>query len=153
MEISLSFDEHVDFPLIAEHQPVEFACPAPPGAQLALALDGQTLDPFLRPGEPAWRWRWNPGPAVGAHRAELVALWPDGSAARREWTLRVATRKLDQERYEALLEDIQRVAYGLLYTLAGASAEGAALQREPPWRRSPMEEYFVLFEERLDAFG
>jgi large subunit ribosomal protein MRP49 len=64
----------------------------------------------------------------------------------------VATRKLDQERYEILLEDIQRVAYGLLYTLAGASAEGAGLQREPPWRRSPMEEYYALFEDRLDTF-
>ncbi len=64
----------------------------------------------------------------------------------------MATRKLDQDRYEALLEDIQRVAYGLLYTLAGSGAEGAALQREPPWRRSPMEEYYALFEERLDVF-
>jgi hypothetical protein len=151
MEILLSLDKEIDFLPIAEHQPVEFVCTAP-GARLGLMLDGQALEPFLRPGEPAWRWRWNPGPAVGIHRAALAANWPDGSATQREWALRVTTRKVDQERYEALLDDIQRTAYSILYTLAGVSAEGAELEREAPWQRSPLEEYYVLFEERLDGF-
>jgi large subunit ribosomal protein MRP49 len=152
MEIRLSLEEHIDFPPLTEHQSVEFACAAPTGALLSLALDGQPLEPFMRPGEAAWRWRWNPGPAVGVHRAELAAAWPDGSAARRAWSLRVATRKIDQDRYQTLIEDIQRVAYGILYTLAGASAEGAGLSREVPWRHSPIEEYYTLFEERFETF-
>src|SRR5262245_4462113 len=94
MEIQLSFEEQIDFSLLTEHQPVEFVCGAPPDAQLSLALDGQPLEPFMRPGEAAWRWRWNPGSAVGIHRAELIVAWPDGSAARRAWSLRVATRKI-----------------------------------------------------------
>jgi large subunit ribosomal protein MRP49 len=115
-------------------------------------LDGQPLEPFLRPGEVIWRWRWNPGPAVGVHHAELAATSHDGSTARRVWSLRVATRKIDQDRYQALIEDIQRIAYGILYPLAGASAEGASLSREMPWQHSPIEEYYSLFEQRFEAF-
>src|SRR5262245_33740040 len=121
IEITLSLEDDLEAPPLVEHQPVEFVCAAPPGAQLSLALDGQLLEPFLRPGEAVWRWRWNPGPAVGVHRAELATTWPDGSAKQRAWSLRVATRKIDQDRYQTLIEDIQRVAYGILYTLAGAS--------------------------------
>src|SRR6185369_3184728 len=77
--------------------------------------------------------------------ANVVARWT--------WELRVITRKVDQERYQALLEDIQRAVYGLLATLAGASAEGAELQREAPWQHSPADEYYALLEERLDAFA
>jgi large subunit ribosomal protein MRP49 len=152
MDIYLSLEDPTDLPTLTDHQPVEFACLAPTGARLGLALDGQPLEAFLRPGDTTWRWRWNPGTAAGLHRASLTTIWPDGHTTRRNWALRVATRKLDQERYEALLEDIQRTAYGILYTLAGASAEGASLQRAAPWRHSPLEEYYVLFEERLDQF-
>jgi hypothetical protein len=152
MDISLSLETSPELPFVTEHQAIEFACAAAAGARLALLLDGQALEPFLRPGETTWRWRWNPGPAVGLHRVALSAYWPDGEVREREWALRVITRKLDQERYELLLEDIQRVAYGLLYSLGGSSAEGAVLQREPPWQRSPLEEYYALFEERFDTF-
>jgi large subunit ribosomal protein MRP49 len=152
VEITLSLEEDPEVPLIVEHQPVEFVCTAPPGAQLSLALDGQPIEAFMRPGEAAWRWRWNPGSAVGVHHAALAAAWPDGGAWRRAWSLRVATRKIDQDHYQALIEDIQRVAYSILYTLAGASAEGAGLSREAPWQRSPIEEYYILFEERFDIF-
>src|SRR5207244_2150313 len=109
-------------------------------------------EPVLRPGETIWRWRWNPGPAVGLHRLALEEERPDGGAQLAAWALRVVTHKIDQERYEALLEDIQRAAYGLVSTLAGAGAEGAELQREAPWRHSPAEEYYALFEERLASF-
>jgi large subunit ribosomal protein MRP49 len=152
LEIALSLEDELEPLPITEHQPVEFTCAAPPGAQLSLALNGQPIEPFMRPGESLWRWRWNPGPAVGVHRAELAAAWPDGSAVRRAWSLRVATRKIDQDRYQMLIEDIQRVAYGILYTLAGASAEGAGLSREAPWQHSPIEEYYTLFEDRFEAF-
>jgi hypothetical protein len=152
VEITLTLDRELDAPLLTEHTPVEFTCDAPPDAQLRLAIGGQALEPFLRPHEAIWRWRWNPGAAVGIHRATLTAIWPDASTTARTWALRVATRKVDQDRYEALLDDIQRVAYGILYRLAGASAEGAGLQPDPPWRRSPLEDYYALFEERLDTF-
>ena len=152
VEIALSLENDLETPPLVEHQPVEFVCAAPPSAQLSLSLDGQPLEPFLRPGEAEWHWRWNPGPAVGVHRAELATAWPDGSATRRAWLLRVATRKIDQDHYQTLIEDIQRVAYSILYTLAGTSAEGAGLSREPPWQHSPIEEYYSLFEERFEAF-
>jgi hypothetical protein len=153
MDIDLTPGQSDELPLVAEHQPVEFACSAEPGSQLTLSVDGGTLEPFLRPGETAWRWRWNPGPAVGLHRLALAATDQHGGEARRSWMLRVVTRKVDQDRYEALLEDIQRAAYGVLATLAGAGAEGAELQREAPWRHSPADEYYALFEERLASFG
>ncbi|HEU5099231.1 MAG TPA: DUF2357 domain-containing protein [Roseiflexaceae bacterium] len=142
-----------ELPLVSEHQSVEFACSAEAGSHLALSVDGLSLEPFLRPGEVIWRWRWNPGPAVGLHRLALVETGAHDVETRRTWVLRVVTRKVDQDRYQALLEDIQRAAYGVLATLAGAGAEGAELRREAPWRHSPADEYYALFEERLESFA
>ena len=153
MNIDLFPQQLDELPLVAEHQPVEFAYAAAPGARLALSVDGALLDPFLRPGETTWRWRWNPGPAAGLHRLALTDVDSANVVARWTWELRVITRKVDQERYQALLEDIQRAVYGLLATLAGASAEGAELQREAPWQHSPAEEYYALLEERLESFA
>lgn len=143
-------DTAEDLPGVAEHQPVEFGRAAERGLWMELAVDGVLLEPFLRPGERVWRWRWNPGPAVGLHRLELLER--RGAEERRlAWALRVAPRKIDQERYEALLEDVQRTAYNIAYALAGG-AEGAALEREAPWQRSRLEEYYALFEGRLERF-
>jgi PD-(D/E)XK nuclease superfamily/Domain of unknown function (DUF2357) len=153
MTIELTLEPAAELPYVAEHQPVEFAYAAAPNARLALSVDGVLLDPFLRPGETIWRWRWNPGPAVGLHRLALTDAEPTDAATRWTWALRVITRKVDQERYQALLEDIQRAAYGVLATLAGASAEGAELQRDAPWQHSPAEEYYALLEERLESFA
>ncbi|GAB4201709.1 MAG: hypothetical protein OHK0022_24040 [Roseiflexaceae bacterium] len=118
---------------------------------MELAIDGVPVEAFLRPGEQVWRWRWNPGPAVGLHTLALVEQ-ASGAEQRHGWTLRVAPRKLDQERYEALLEDVQRAAYNIAYSLGGAAAEGAALEREAPWQRSRLEEYYALFEGGLERF-
>src|SRR6266545_3766616 len=153
MIMELTLEQSGTLPPIAEHQPVEFAYSAAPNARLALSVDGVLLDPFLRPGETTWRWSWNPGPAVGLHRLALTDAGPADAATRWTWALRVITRKIDQERYQALLEDIPRAAYGVLATLAGASAEGAELQREAPWQHSPAEEYYALLEERLESFA
>jgi large subunit ribosomal protein MRP49 len=151
-EITLTLDNDLEISPIREHQPVEFACAAQHGARLTLSVDGQALEPFLRPGETIWRWSWNPGAAVGLHRLALVEAQPNDHESSYGWALRVVTRKLDQERYQALLEDIQRAAYGLLVTLSGAGSESADLQREAPWRHSPAEEYYSLFENHLAAF-
>lgn len=146
--IEITLDNQVELPTIAEHAPVEFVCAAAPSERLTLDVEGQVLEPFLRPGEALWRWRWSPGAAVGLRRVRLVS----DAGATREWPLRVAPRKIDAERYEALIEDVQRAAYGLAATLAGAGAEGAALERGAPWRQSPAEEYYALLEGRLDRF-
>jgi len=44
MDITLSPDNPADLPPVAEHQPVEFACAAEPGARLALHLDRNERD-------------------------------------------------------------------------------------------------------------
>jgi large subunit ribosomal protein MRP49 len=153
MEITLSLENAPAPDMIAEHQPVEFACAEPAGARLALMIGGVILEPFLRPGELIWRWHWNPAAAVGLHQIVLTATYPDDSTTQRTWVLRVAPRKLDQDRYESLLLDLQRTAYSVLYALTGASAEGAVLQREPPWQSNPLEAYYALFEQRFDLFA
>jgi large subunit ribosomal protein MRP49 len=150
MIIAFSDDQIQELPTVTEHQPVEFACAASAGTWLALAVDGQSLEPFLHPGDTTWRWLWNPGAAVGLHRATLARTAPEGTTER-AWTLRVAPRKLDQEHYELLLDDVQRVACNLAYTL-GAGAEGATLARHAAWERSRLEEYYALFAMRLPAF-
>ena len=151
-EIALSLDRDDALPALTEHQPAEFACASPGAARLVLSVDGQELEPFLRPADSTWRWRWNPGPAVGLHRVALAAERPDGGARKRDWQLRVLARKIDQERYEALLDDLERAAYGLAYALSGAGAEGAALERAAPWGASPAEHYYALFEQRFESF-
>ena len=150
MLIELCDDQEQDLPVVTEHQLVEFARAAPAGVWLALAVDGQPLEPFLRPGDTTWHWVWNPGAAVGMHRAVLTSTGPDDSIVR-AWTLRVAPRKLDQDRYEQLLDDVQRVAHNLAYTL-GAGMEGVALARDAAWEHSRLEEYYALFGMRLPAF-
>lgn len=150
--LEIALDSPNDLPAVAEHQPVEFACVAGPGARLALAIDGLVLEPFLRPGQAVWRWRWNPGPAVGWRRLRLTISAPAGDETR-EWPLRVLARKIDQERYEALIDDLQRVAFRLVAALAGAGAEGAALERAEPWQHSPAETYYAILAERLGDFA
>lgn len=152
MEIELNPYDPAALTPISEHQAVEFWCIARPGSLLVLEVGGQPLAPFLRPGEPAWRWRWNPGTATGLHQLELLVRDAGGAELRASWALRVLTRKIDQERYEALIDDLQRVAYRLVATLAGAGAEGATLEPGEPWQHSPLESYYLLFEARLDTF-
>src|SRR6266487_2970736 len=102
MNIDLSPKQSDELPYVAEHQPVEFAYVAAANVRLALSVDGVLLDPFLRPGETTWRWRWNPGPAVGLHRLVLTDVDSADVAERWTWALRVITRKVDQDRYQAL---------------------------------------------------
>jgi large subunit ribosomal protein MRP49 len=148
----ISLNQPYTIPILTEHQPVEFTYATESNALIELSIDGQVLEPFLRPGDTTWRWRWNPGAATGLRQ---VVLWISSAGAdheRCEWTIRVAPRKIDQERYEALMTDIQRLAYSIVYSLAGASSEGVALQRDTPWERSRIEEYYALFEGQFDRF-
>ena len=151
-EISLTLDDTTDLPRIIEHQSIEFVCAQPVQNWLTLTIGNQPLEPFVRPGENVWRWRWNPGTAVGLHHVVLAVGQTNDDMHQHTWTLVVTPRKIDQERYENLFEDIQQTTYNIIYTLAGASEEGATLHRDAPWQRSLIEEYYTFFEERLESF-
>lgn len=151
VEIPLSIDEPQRIAPLAEHQAAEFVCAPVPGSRLALTIDGQVLEPFLRPSDARWRWRWNPGAAVGLHQAALTIDAAEAST-QQNFVLRVAPHKINQERYETLLADVQRLAYNLAYSLSGAAAEGVTLQRDAPWERSALEEFYGLFEGHFAMF-
>ncbi|NJO05451.1 MAG: hypothetical protein HC876_07995 [Chloroflexaceae bacterium] len=95
-------------------QDVVFASVPPPGGTLALALEGplhsQKLEPFLRPGDPAWYWRWNPRNDVGRVALVLHATMPDSSTFQSRYQIDIVPRKLDQEHYALLLRDIEQVS-------------------------------------------
>jgi large subunit ribosomal protein MRP49 len=149
MQILLFPQSDAPLPPVPEHEPVEFVCAADPSARLALMLDGRALEAFLLPGDPAWRWRWNPGAAVGLRRLHLEVVGPGGDAAF-TWALRVLPAKIDVERYALLLEDVQRIAASLAYAFGGAATEGATPQPAPT-PPGPLESYYALLTERLDA--
>lgn len=133
-------------PPAREHQFIEFACAADAEPR-ALHVDGQALEAFLRPGETAWRWRYNPGAAVGVHTVVLEC-----ADVAHSWQMRVEPRKIDQEHYAALLEDVQQVAYALAYELGGAGAEAAATQRGLGDQVGRLERYYALIEGHLPTF-
>ncbi|MBC8160304.1 MAG: DUF2357 domain-containing protein [Roseiflexaceae bacterium] len=145
--IEIHLEPHASaLPPIQEHQAVEFVCASGANPR-RLLVDGMPLEPFLRPGEAAWRWRYNPGAAVGLHTALLER--DDGP---QRWQLRCEPRKLDIERYHALLADLQRTAQALAYELGGSAAEAAHMRRagdEPPGR---LESYYAIFEGQFPAF-
>ena len=109
---------------------VEFRALPPAGAELQLELVGTLLEPFLRPGDPLWYWRWLAPATPGIHTLTLRTVWPDGRSEALRSELRIAPRKLDQERYILLLTDLQRQGRALIFALHGGVAE-ASLQRDP----------------------
>lgn len=148
-------DQPVDAITLTEWQELEFSCDPPPGGTLALSIGSQPplpLQPFLRPGDLTWRWRWNPQNAVGRFSLVLSATWPDGHTAERRATLTVVPRKIDQERYDLLLDDLQRVARNIVYALAGGSVAAATQPVDEPQAQTLLEEYFSLFDQRFATF-
>jgi large subunit ribosomal protein MRP49 len=122
---------------LVEWQAVEFACLPPPGVGLELLVGDVPLEAFLRPGDAAWRWRWNPQNAVGSFQLRLRA-----GAHEQRHTVRVSPRKLSLDHYEQLLDALERDAAGLAAALLGGGA-GAALRREP--RALSAAEEFAAF--------
>lgn len=106
---------------LSEGMAVEMSALPPPGATLALTLAGVTLEPFLRPGDPAWRWRWTLPHAAGAYALSLVATWPDGQRDSFQTQIHVAPRKLDAHHYALLLDDLQQAGRALCLALHGAT--------------------------------
>ena len=139
----------LDETALLEYQAVELSALPPPGATLALELGGVALEPFLRPGDPTWRWRWVAPGAAGAYPIMLRLVWPDGRTEQQRGALYVAPRKLDQERYAALLDDLQRLGRALVFALSG----GAEVVGAPPEldRSQPTlaEELHGLFGQEL----
>ena len=149
VEIALSLEVEGDPPALTEHQAVEFVCLPGNAEGLELSIDGVVLSPFLRPGDPRWRWMWNPGAAVGAHTLRLAAC--QGTRTERVWRLNVVPRKIDSARYLALIEDVERVAIGLVRSLTGAVVEAhlAAGEGAP---RSWLDDADILFGSLFDRF-
>jgi hypothetical protein len=148
-EIDLSPEVESDPPPLTEHQAVEFVCLPNGAVAMELSIDGVVLSPFLRPGDPRWRWIWNPGAAVGAHTLRLAAC--QGTRTERVWRLNVVPRKIDRARYLALIEDVERVAIGLVRSLTGAVVEAhlAAGEGAP---RSWLDDADILFGSLFDRF-
>ncbi|NCC36806.1 MAG: DUF2357 domain-containing protein, partial [Chloroflexia bacterium] len=105
---------------VVEGASVELHAVPPAGAaSLSLILDGVPLEPFLRPGDPAWRWHWLAPARTGAYEVLVCARWPDGRTEEVRTQIVVVPRKLDAEHYALLLEDLQAVAPRLVFALTG----------------------------------
>lgn len=105
---------------VVEGASVELHAVPPTGASsLTLSLGGVSLEPFLRPGDPAWRWRWLAPANTGAYEVLVCARWPDGRTEEMRTQIVVVPRKLDAEHYALLLEDLQAVAPRLVFALTG----------------------------------
>ncbi len=141
---------------ITEWQAVECSCTPPPDVTLALSVGGllatTPLQPFHRPGDPAWRWTWNPHNTTGQVRLTLTATHPDGSHQTYHYTLTVAPRTIDQQDYAMLLDDMQRMLPDILATLRGHPT-GATLDAPhadtPTRQQSLLETYCAFFDERF----
>ncbi len=116
-----------DLPQLAIYEPAELCCALPPEARATLSLDGVELEPFLRPGERTWRWRWNAGGAAGLHQLRLSVEGEAGASWTLERALRVAAGKLDSEQHALLLDDLQRIALSLAAQIGAAAGERAGL--------------------------
>lgn len=133
-----------------EWQPIEIGCAPQPGvvgARLRVG-DADLGAPVTTLGDPNWRWRWNPQHAVGRFTAALELLFGNQTIATESFELRIVPRKLDVERYEALILAVQRDAYAIVYALSGGR-EGASLQPPSLGQRSLVEEYYTLVERHV----
>ncbi|NTV62379.1 MAG: DUF2357 domain-containing protein [Oscillochloris sp.] len=137
---------------IEEWRVAEFTCLPPTGATLQLWVGDLELEPFLRPGDPAWRWRLPARGAVGSFGLLLRAEWPDGHAEELRSTLLVRPRKLDAQRYHDLLADLERLGPNLLFALTGGTVPGGWADPADPHRPGPAEELAGLLGPDTDLF-
>jgi large subunit ribosomal protein MRP49 len=140
-------------PELSEGQAVEFSATPPPGATLALWAGVASLEPFLRPGEAAWRWRWAAPRAAGTYPLRLRLVWPDGRVEQYHYRLRVLPGKLDQERYEALCADLQRLGGALVTALSGGVEPLAPRSATSRWFNDPVEAFHRLFGAEFERFA
>jgi hypothetical protein len=146
MQISLNGEPVAEgaIPELTEWQPAELACLPPEGTMLTLAVGDTQLTPFLRPGDASWRWAWNPQNGVGLYTLRLAARGPGGSEHACTLRVRVLPRKIDQDAYLALLDDIRRAARALAYSVG--ALEEAAQPVQDEGQASPLETTLALIE-------
>lgn len=135
-----------------EWQPLDITCAPQPGVAAAELRIGELSlgPPTTTLGDATWRWRWNPQHAVGRFAATLTLDHGGGQRQHVPFELRVVPRKLDIERYEALIQAVQRDAVAIVYALSGGH-EGAALRPQDldSPQRSLVEEYYTLIERHV----
>ena len=133
-----------------EWQPLTIGC-APQSETIDARLwigDTDLGQPTTTFADPTWRWRWNPQHAVGRFAARLECAHSDGSTTSASFELRIVPRKLDIERYQALIMAVQRDVSTIVYALSGGR-EGATLQPHVAPHASLVEEYYTLVERHV----
>ncbi len=138
---------------LPEGQLADLSATPPAGATLTLEIAGTALEPFLRPSGPEWHWRWMAPGAAGNYPLRLRATWPDGSVEDLRASLRVAPRKLDAERYAALLADLQRLGRALVLALGGGLEPAALPPEADHLPATPAEELHTLFGTELERLA
>lgn len=104
--------------VVIERKVVEWSCAVPVDATAQLVVDGVLLEPFLRPGEAIWRWRWQAPAVAGEYEAHITI---QSSTERTEWreVVRVVPSLLDAQRYTQLLADLAQLIPTLVHALRG----------------------------------
>ncbi len=128
---------------------LQIACPPVPGARAAELRIGD-IDlgpPGSTFGDPRWRWSWQPSFAAGIFAALLRVTDHDGTVHATPFELRIVPSKLDAERYEQLIMELQRDVAGIVWALAGGRAEAMP---QPAGRRGLLEEYALVVERLAD---
>jgi hypothetical protein len=111
---------------VPEHEAVEWSVAPPFDAQIVLQIGDQVLDPFLRPGDARWYWRWEPRGRVGRFPLRLTIRCKGIPDRISEFVVRVLPAKLDEQHYHALIDDLQHQAR-LLVSAFGGGRERADL--------------------------
>ncbi len=104
--------------VVSERKIIEWSCSVPVNATAHLVVDGVLLEPFLRPGEAIWRWRWQAPAVAGEYEAHLTITSATGRAEWRE-VVRVVPSLLDAHRYTRLLADLAQLIPTLVHALKG----------------------------------
>lgn len=124
---------------------LHIACPPFPGARAAeLRIGDIDLGPPSSTfGDPRWRWHWQPPQAAGVFAALLQVTDEQGIVHTTPFELHIASSKLDAERYEQLIAELQRDVAGIVWALTGGRKAAVPAPAGP---RSLIEEYALLVE-------
>lgn len=134
--------------LLQEWEACEFIARPNDHAQLELRINGQPLEAFLLPNQADWHWRWNPQNSLGRFQIELISSQNQASE-RKLFGLRVVPRKLAQDHYQQLLEDLQKQTLQLVAALGGGK-ETIALENQIASSNQALEDMALFFEQRFD---
>jgi predicted component of viral defense system (DUF524 family) len=141
-------ESNEDF-LLQEWEACEFVVRPNDQAQLELRLNGQLLEAFLLPNQADWHWRWNPQNSLGRFQLELISSNEQNQSSERKlFGLRVVPRKLAQDHYHQLLDDLQKQTLQLVAALGGGK-EAIALERKSDSSAQALEDLVLFFDQRF----